>query len=192
MGLFRRASESRPSTAAARASGAVEHPLHFDDERDLPRFEQLIDGFIMTMGTPRWDGVVQAIAREGGVDVDRIERGMSQHGGDVTSRPWRWLLLGTLAANRAGKHALVLKACGVVSLWQVGVAPKLTLRDFFEVGLAGCPSDIEREIYACGTDPAVAISVADDDIVVTDPEGVTVLVGAIRDTMRGRLRELDG
>lgn len=185
MGFFRRTPEARPPVRKAR-------PLDFDDERDLPRFEDLIDRFIMTMGTPQWDGVLQEIAREGGIDVQRIERSLIQHSGDVGARPWRWLLLGTRAASRAGKHDLVLKACGGVAIWQTAFAPKLTMGDFFEVGLQGCPSDIEREIYGLGTDPAVAISIADDVILTTDSQGETSTAGSIRTSIHQRLRELGG
>lgn len=64
--------------------------------------------------------------------------------------------------------------------------------DFFEVGLQGCPSDIEREIYGLGTEPAVAISVADDVILTTDSQGVTSTAGSIRAGIHQRLRELGG
>lgn len=183
MGFFRRTPEARPPERTAR-------PLDFDDERDLPRFEQIIDRFILTMGTPQWDGVLQEIAREGGIDVRRIERAFMDHTSDLAARPWRWLLLGTQAASRAGKHELVLKACGVVAIWQIAYAPKLTMGDFFEVGLQGCPSDIEREIYGRGTDPAVAVSIADDIVVTTDGQGVTTTAGSIRSAIHQRSREL--
>src|SRR5262245_32207328 len=55
-------------------SGGKARSIDFDDERDLPRFEDLIDRFIMTMGRPQeFDGVLQAIAKEGGIDIRRIE-----------------------------------------------------------------------------------------------------------------------
>jgi hypothetical protein len=185
MGSFRRTPEARPPARTAR-------PLDFDDERDLPRFEDIIDRFIVTMGTPQLDGVLQDIARESGIDVERIERAIAQYAGDITARPWRWVLLGARAASHAGKHNLVLKACGVVAIWQIAFAPKLTAGDFFEVGLQGCPSDIEREIYGLGTDPAVAVSIADDVIVSTDGQNVTSTAADIRAGINQRLRELGG
>jgi hypothetical protein len=184
MGFFRRTPDEQPSGGKARS-------LDFDDERDLPRFEDLIDRFIMTMGTPQqFDGVLRKIAKEGGIDMRRIERGVVENTSDLAARPWRWVLLGTRAASRAGRHDLVLRACGVVAIWQIAFAPNLTMGDFFEVGLQGCPSDIEREIYGLGTAPTLAVSIADDVIVTTDGQGVTSTAGDIRAGIHQRLREL--
>lgn len=184
MGIFRRSPEVRPSDGEAR-------PLGFDDKQDLPRFEGLIDRFITSMGTAQWDEVLQEIALAGGIDVRRIERAFADHAGDITGRPWRWLLLGAEAANRAGKHDLVLKACGVVAIWQLVTAPKLTSGDFFEIGLTGCPRDVELGFYRLGLDRIVAISIADDVVLTTDWRGIRSTAGEIRAGMRQRVQELE-
>jgi hypothetical protein len=184
--------ESFPSGAVQRHPTTEPQPLDFDVERDLRRFESLVEGFITSMGTPTWDGVLQQISLAAGIDVNDIERSLTIHGVDATARPWRWLLLGAQAANTANDYGLVLKASGVVSMWQLMIAPKLNERDLFEVGLADCPPDVEIEFYRLALDPAVAVSIPDDAVLATDSNGIAITAEQLRTGCQYRMNDLGG
>lgn len=153
-------------------------------EADLPRLEAVLDDFLGSVGTPRFEVAVQHLARAGGIDVDRIEWALTR-GADAMHRPWHWLLLGAQAARSANRGDLLIKASGVVSFWQMAIAPTLTPADWLAMGLSTCPTDVETAIHQLALDSS--IDLPDDAVLATDAQGDSMTIGLVRESARQRI-----